>query len=367
MKFTVSQSALARALAIVSKGVGNQSTLPILGGIHIMAQAGSVEFQTTNLTISIRHVIPANVDEEGATVVSGKILSNVVKNLPDSAVTFEDEGGVVSIACEKAHFRLNTLDASDFPEFPEVAAEQSVELPSNILSSMVDKVYKVTSKDTSRPILGGVLLTVEENTIRLVATDSYRLAVCDTSTETSSVDGSFEVIVPGPTFHDVLTLPSMTETLTIGASSNQIVFSFGPTTYVSRRIEGNFPNFRQLVPTSCATTAHIDAAALAQALRRVAVIATSNPSVRFDIDADGALIKLSASSPDQGESSELIDAEVEGESMSIALNFHYVLDCIAASAQDKDVSFELLSSAQPAVFKSYSSINYLYLLMPMRI
>jgi DNA polymerase-3 subunit beta len=110
----------------------------------------------------------------------------------------------------------------------------------------------------------------------------------------------------------------------------------------------------------------IDAGGLAQALRRVSVIAASNPSVRFDIDADGSLLKLSASSPDQGESSELIDVEVEGESMSIALNYHYVLDCVSASAQDKDVSFELLSSMQPAVFKSYASINYLYLLMPVR-
>ncbi len=366
MKFTVSQSALARALAVVSKGLGSTSTLPILGGVYLKAKAGSIEFQTTNITISIRHAIPANVEEEGATVVSGKVLGSVVKNLPDSAVTFADEAGVVNISCEKAHFRLNTLDPTDFPEFPEIVADQSVELPADVLSAMVDKVYKVTSKDTSRPILAGVLLTVDDNTIRLVATDSYRLAVCDTSTETSSLEEPFEAIVPGATFHDVLSLPSMTERLSVGISQSQIVFSFGTTTYVSRRIEGNFPNFRQLLPSMCNTTVRIDAAKLAQALRRVSVIATSNPSVRFDIDADGSLLKLSASSPDQGESTELIDVEVEGDSMSIALNYHYVLDCVAASAQDKEVSFELLSSMQPAVFKSYAAINYLYLLMPVR-
>ena len=366
MKFTVSQSSLAKAIAVVSKGIGAQSTLPVLGGVFLRAEAGSIEFQTTNTTISIRHSIAANVEEEGATVVSGKILGNVVKTLPDAAVTFEDTGGYMSISCEKSNFRLMTLNANDFPEFPEIETEQQVELPSGILSSMVDKVYKVTSKDTSRPILAGVLLTVENNTIRLVATDSYRLAVCDTNTETSSADAPFEVIVPGGTFHEVLSLPSMTDQLVIGLAASQIVFSFGNTTYVSRRIEGNFPNFRQLLPTQCNTSVRIDAGGLAQALRRVSVIAASNPSVRFDIDADGSLLKLSASSPDQGESSELIDVEVEGGSMSIALNYHYVLDCVSASAQDKDVSFELLSSMQPAVFKSYASINYLYLLMPVR-
>ncbi|MBO7675228.1 MAG: DNA polymerase III subunit beta [Atopobiaceae bacterium] len=366
MKFTVSQSALARAISVVSKGIGAQAVLPILAGVHIRAQAGSIECQTTNMNISIRHVIPANVEEEGATVLSGKILTNVVKNLPDSAVTFDDTSGSMSITCEKSRFRLNALDAADFPEFPALELDRSVELPSALLSSMVDKVYKVTSKDTSRPILAGVLLTVEDNTIRLVATDSYRLAVCDTNTQTAGVDAKFEVIVPGGTFHDVLTLPSMTETITIGLASSQIVFDFGSTTYVSRRIEGNFPNFRQLLPATCNCTVRLDAASLAQALRRVSVIATSNPSVRFDVDADGGLLKLSASSPDQGESTELIDVEVDGASMSIALNFHYVLDCVSASAQDKDVALELLSSMQPAVFKSYANINYLYLLMPVR-
>ena len=144
------------------------------------------------------------------------------------------------------------------------------------------------------------------------------------------------------------------------------MFSFGSTTYVSRRIEGNFPNFRQLLPSTYETAVTLDASQLAQALRRVSVIALSNPSVRFDVDADGSLLKLSASSPDQGESTELMDVEVEGESLSIALNYHYVLDCVAASSQDKELSFELLSSMQPAVFKSYGSINYLYLLMPVR-
>lgn len=366
MKFTVSQSALAKAVAVVSKGIGAQSTMPILAGIYLSARAGSIEFQTTNLNISIRHAIPANVEDEGSTVVSGKILSNVVKNLPDSAVTFEETGSVVQISCEKSRFRLNTLPASDFPEFPLYELSRSVVLPSELLSTMVDKVYKVTSKDTSRPILSGVLLTVQDNTIRLVATDSYRLAVCDTNTDTDGVDEPFEVIVPGGTFHDVLVLPSMTEQLTMGVTDSQIVFSFGSTTYVSRRIEGNFPNFRQLLPSQCTTTVRLDAEQLAQALRRVSVIALSNPSVRFDIDADGALLTLSASSPDQGESRELLPVEVEGDSMAIALNYHYVLDCVSAAAHDADVSLELLSSMQPAIFKSYAKINYLYLLMPVR-
>ena len=173
MKFTVSQSSLAKALLVVAKGMATNSTLPYLSGIYIKAEDGTLEFQTANLTISIRHKIAANVEEDGATVVSGKVLTSIVKTLPDAAVSFTmtPKTHVLELSCGKSHFRLNTLDASDFPEFPAFALERSIELPSALLDEMVDKVYKVTSRDTSRPILQGVLLSVEKNTIRLVATD----------------------------------------------------------------------------------------------------------------------------------------------------------------------------------------------------
>ena len=366
MKFTVSQSALSEALAVVSKGMASNSTLAVLTGIYIKASEGTLEFQTTNLTISIRHKIAANVEEEGETVVSGKILSNIVKTLPDAAVEFEGGDRGVSILCDKSSFRLNTLDARDFPEFPQFDLEQTVELPSALLSDMVDKVYKVTSKDSSRPVLSGVLLTVADNTIRLVATDSFRMAVADSNVETSSLEGTFETIVGGNTFHDALTLPSMTENVLIGTTDSQVVFVFGNTTYVSRKIEGNFPNYRQLLPAGCATSVHLDAAQFGGALKRVSVIASSNPSVRLDADADGRLMRLSASAPDQGESSELLDADIEGQTMSIALNFHYVFDCVNAANADTELVLELQSSMQPGIFKSYGKINYLYLLMPVR-
>lgn len=368
MKFTVSQSSLAKALLVVSKGMATNTTLPYLAGIYIKATEGTLELQTSNLTISIRHRIPANVEEEGETVVSGKVLINIVKTLPDAAVTFSTPTGgrVIEISCSKSRFRLNTLAASDFPEFPTFALERSIELPSALLDEMVDKVYKVTSRDTSRPILQGVMLSVEENTIRLVATDSYRLAVCDSNVETSSSDEAFVTIVPGATFHDVLSSPAMTEQILIGTTDSQVVFVFGNTTYISRKIEGNFPNYRQLLPPNYNTALKLDATQFGGALKRVSVIASSNPSVRLDADVDGHLLRLSASSPDQGESSEMLDAEIDGSSMSIALNFHYVLDCVNAVGDTDELALELQGSMQPAIFKSYGKINYLYLLMPVR-
>lgn len=366
MKFTVSQSSLMRALSVVSKGMGANSTIPILSGIYVRAYDGNLEFQTNNLTISIRHLIPANVEGEGETVVSGKVITSIVKTLADAAVTFESSDRSVIISCEKSTFRLNTLNPSDWPAFPSLSPEKTIELPSDLLSRMVDKVYKVTSKDSSRPILQGILLTVEDNTIRLVATDSFRLAVCDSSTE-SPAGETFRAIVAGGVFHDVLTMPSLTDTIQIGTTDSQVVFSFGNTTFVSRRIEGNFPDYKQLLPATCGTAVGIDVSEFAAALKRVSVIALQNSSVRFDIDAAAATMRLSASSPDQGDSSEVVSVEVEGQDLAIALNYHYVFDCVNAVSDSKQMRLELQGATQPGIFKCNGKVNYLYLLMPVRL
>ncbi|MCI6549177.1 MAG: DNA polymerase III subunit beta, partial [Coriobacteriaceae bacterium] len=243
MRFTVSQSSLLKALSVVAKGMGTNSTLPLLSGIYIKAEEGTLEFQTNNLTITIRHRIPANVEEGGETVVSGKMLTSIVKTLDDAAVTFDGGERTISISCEKSSFRLNTLNPADWPTFPEYSLGDATELPSELLSDMVDKVYKVTSRETTRPILQGILLTASDNTIRLVATDSYRLAVCDASAETG--EGEFRTIVPGPVFHDVLSMPNLEERISMGTTDSQVVFNFGNTTFISSKIEGNFPDYRQ--------------------------------------------------------------------------------------------------------------------------
>ncbi len=366
MKFTVSQASLTKALAVVSKGMGTNSTLPILSGIYVRASEGQLEFQTNNLTISIRHLVPANVEESGETVVSGKVLASIVKTLPDAAVTFEGIGREVTISCEKSTFRLNALNPADWSSFPELSCDRTIELPSDLLGRMVDKVYRVTSKESSRPILQGILLTVEENTIRLVATDSFRLAVCDSNASTPAGE-AFRAIVAGTVFHDVLSMPTLTDTISIGTTQSQVVFSFGNTTFVTRRIEGNFPDYKQLLPPTCATAVTLNVPEFSAALKRVSAIAQQNASVRLDVDVDGGFVKLSSSSPELGESSEYVSCNVEGQSVAIALNYHYVFDCVNAVSEAGEMLLELQGSMQPGIFKCNGKVNYLYLLMPVRL
>lgn len=366
MRFTVSQSSLSKALSIVSKGISTHSTLPVLGGILIRASNGTLELQTTDLDTSVRHKIAANVEEEGQTVVPGRVISNIVKNLSDSSVTFDGGDGSILITCDKSSFHLNTLNASEFPVFPEIAWERSIELPCATLAEMVDKVYKVTSRDTSRPILAGILLNVEENLVRLVATDSYRLVVCDTNIETSSSSEAFELIIPGTVFHDALSLFDDSDTVIIGNTAKQVIFISGNTTYISRRIEGNFADYRTVLPQNCLTSIKMKVEDFAGALRRVSSIGSSNSSVRLDVDTDDAQIILTSISQDQDEAKESFSVEVEGQKNTIAMNYRYINDCIAACDANSEITLELQESMRPGVFKSYGKINYLYLLMPVR-
>ena len=150
MNFTVSQSSLQTALDIVMKGIGSNPSLPILSGVYLKAQEGTLEIQSNDLTISIKHKVAANVEEGGETVVSAKVLQTIVKNLPDAAITFEHEDEGIKLTCQKSTYHLTVLPVADWPAFPEVVPEKSIELPSALLSKMVDKIYRVVSHDVSR-------------------------------------------------------------------------------------------------------------------------------------------------------------------------------------------------------------------------
>lgn len=367
MKFTVSQSSLLEVLNVVMKGIASASTLPILSGVLVKAQDGALEFQTANYNISIRHRIAARVDEEGQTVIPCKMLANITKTLPDAAVSFEQVERQVSISCEKSSFRLNTLSVNDFPEFPTFALERSVELPVNVLSEMVGRVWRTASTDNNRPVLKGVYMTVENNTIRLVSTDSYRLAMCDTQSETSSLEGSFQLNVPSDAFNDALSIMSGQDSVLVGATDTQVVFTGGNTTYVARRVEGNYPDYSMLLPKSCATTVKISVDELSASLKRVAAVAQTNSAVKFEVSCEAGTLSLSAISSDQDVANEVLDVEAEGASGVIAFNYHYIQDCLNALSKEKEITLELQSYQQAGVFKSYDTINYLYLVMPVRI
>ncbi len=364
MIFNINKSELLNALTIVSKGASSRSTLPVLSGVYIKADATGLVMQTTDLERSIRYDVPALVEEPGAIVIPEKLLLDIVKQLPEAAVCFETHDGTVSVSCDRSSFVLRTLDADDFPEFPQVDVMNRIIVPFDAFSSMVKRVAKVVSKDQSRAVLTGVLISTSENGLKMVATDSYRLAVAEI--DLAGVQEGFEAIVSGAFLQEVASLPKIDDSIEIGLSQNQIVFTYQNMVFINRRIEGNFPNYKQLIPDSYVTKTCFNTQDLVTSVKRVGLISSLSSPVKFDINEAAKNAVINTASQDVGSAEVVLPCEVTGESTQIAFNHQYVLEGLA-SVSTPQVFLETQSSLKPGIFKSAGDEKFLYLVMPVRI
>ena len=362
MKLSISQSELLNALTIVQKGITNRSTLPILSGILIQTIGDEVTFQTTDLELSIQYTAPALIEEEGSTVLPGKLIVDIVKNLPDAAVHIEANDEGVIISCESSSFSIRCMNAVDFPGFPKVDQKQIISIPFETFSTMARKVCRVVSKDESRAILTGVLISVENDVLKMVATDSYRLAVTEAPLENGQTE--FTAVLSGGFVSDLAGLPKTGENISLALAENQIIVSYAGTVFVNRRIEGRYPNYKQLIPSSYETRCIVSKSALASAVKRSSLLERSGSQVRFSINVASQTIQLTTNQ-DVGSTQEIVKAQIEGDDVEIGFNSHYVSEGLSAM-DSSEVSFEIQGSLKPGVFKADSE-NYLYLVMPVRI
>lgn len=365
MKISINQSELQNALNIVMKGVSTRATLPVLAGIYCKAVGDTLVMQSTDLKLSVQFHVNALVEEEGETVIPAKLLTDIVKSLPDAAVHLEANDESASILCDAASFSLKTLQAQDFPGFPEVVAQQTISVPFSEFAAMVKRVARVVSRDESRAILTGILVTNEEGILRMVATDSYRLAI--TETQTPDVAGEpFQAVIPGTFLQDIAALPRTDEPVSIALAENQIVVKYQDTVFVNRRIEGTYPNYRQLLPNSYATRVEFNTSQLAAAVKRTSLLSSTTSPVRFDVNVASQTTQLSTVTQDVGAAQETLTSTVEGEDVVVAFNYAYVLDGLGAVETER-VFLEAQDSRKPGIFKSDEGENYLYLVMPVRL
>ncbi len=365
MRFSINQSELQNALAIVSKGISTRSTLPILSGILIEANEDAITLQATDLELSIQYSAAALVEEPGKTVVPGKLFSDIVKSLTDAAVHVEATDEQAVITCDTSSFSIKVMSAEDFPGFPQVSTEERIEIPFVQFSSMVKRVARVVSKDESRAILTGVLITASEGQLRMVATDSYRLAIVDAELpENAAAD--FEAVISGTFLTDIASLPKTESPVTLALAENQIVVTCDNTMFINRRIEGTYPNYRQLLPDTYSTRAVVETDHLAASVRRAALLGSASSPVRIDLNADTNTAHVSAMSQDVGSAQETIKCEVEGEPIEIAFNYMYVLDGLSSMGSGT-VALELLNPMKPGIFRATDGDDFLYLVMPVRI
>lgn len=363
MKITVNQSELMTAISVVLKGVGKNATLPVLAGIYAEAVGNDLILESTDLTKSIKYSIPALVEEEGKTVFSGSLLMEIIKKLPNAAITIQESGDNALIFCDSVSYDIRTMDPSDFPNFPNVEPTQELIVPFHDFVAMVKRVSIAVSRDESRAILMGILLDVGGGTLRMVATDSFRLAL-DEMDVVGYVGNDFSAVIGGEFMRELTTLPKSEDPISIGLTENQVVVRYRNTELVNRRVAGKYPNYQQLIATEFTTEATADRDDLCKAVERVSVVADNASVVRLVIDLDAPLIQVSTVSQDKGRAQQNITCEGMGETMELGYNFRFLQDGLAAAPSDK-VKLCIQDPCKPGIIRAMDGSPYLYLLMPM--
>src|ERR671930_1343115 len=286
---TCSRDDLLRGLGIVSRGVSTRTTVQILAGILLDARDGKLSLAATDMELSLRTTVEANVESEGSVVVPGRLLLDIARLLPEAEVAVEHklEEAVVEVRCGSASYRLHTYNAEDFPRLPDTEGIELHQVDRETLLETVSRVSRSASRDESRPVLTGVLVRFEPEKLVMAATDSYRLSVKETAIDAAGLE--LEAIVPARALAELTRIGAEADKLTLGVHENQVVFGTGDAWLTTRRIDGQFPNYRQLVPETFEHEVALPRDELVDVVRRVSVMAQRNSPLRLRF-ADGELV-----------------------------------------------------------------------------
>jgi DNA polymerase-3 subunit beta len=320
----------------------------------------------TDLDLTVRATIEVIGIDDGEAVVPARLVADAVRHLEPGAVTVDASDEKVEISAARSRYSLRTFPTADFPSLPAPAAA-STTVPAGELVEALRQVVRASSSDDARPLLTGVLFTNEDGTLRLVATDSYRLALCDLAGRTG-IAGDRDLLVPSRALNELQRVcGSGTEDTEVGValSDTEVTFSAGDTLISSRLIEGAYPDYRQLIPASYPNRLHLGKESVLAALRRARLLVKDNTtSVRLTMHASG--VDLKVVSHDLGDVEETVDGDFTGEELTIAFNPTYLIDGIDAVTGD-EVVIETSDSSRPAMVHGSESSAFRYLLMPVRV
>jgi DNA polymerase III subunit beta len=363
LKAVLAREELARALGIVSRGVSTRTTVQILSGILLDASEGTLRLAATDMELSLRTSIDAQIESQGSVVVQGRLLLELARLLPEAEVAVEHklEEAVVEIRCGSATYRLHTYNAEDFPRLPEADAVERHEVDRETLLETVARVSRSASRDESRPVLTGVLMRFEPGKLVMAATDSYRLSVKETPLEGSAPE--LEAIIPARALGELARIAQAGERIELGVHENQVVFSTGDALLTTRRIDGQFPNYKQLIPETFDHELALPRDELLEVVRRVAVMAQRNSPLRLRF-ADGELT-ISAQTQDVGEARESLPVAFSGEPLEIGFNAEFLRDGVESVVGDQ-ARLKLISPLRPGLIQGEGD-DFLYLIMPIRL
>jgi DNA polymerase III subunit beta len=368
LRITVSKDELVAALGVVSRAVSARSSVQILSGILLeapQAEGGGSELRlaATDMELSLRATVAAQIEGDGAIVLPGKTFADIARLLPADEVAIEHRPveSVVHVTSGSASYTLNTYNPEDFPRLPELDAVRTFSVDRELLLETITRVARAASRDESRPVLTGILVSFNAGKLVMAATDSYRLAVKETELDGDAAE--LEAIVPSRALQELARIASSGDTVEVGVHENQVLFSTSGAWLTTRRIDGQFPNYRQLLPEQFEHELTLPRTEVLEVVRRASVmIQRATPlQLRF---ADGELT-VTARTHEVGESKESMPVGFSGDPLEIGFNADFLRDGLESMDGD-DVRFKLISPLRPAVLQGESD-DFTYLVMPIRL
>jgi DNA polymerase-3 subunit beta len=368
MKLSLSTSQLLAQLQTVTRVASARSAVQALSGVMLTASADATsELLATDTEIGLRVPLSAEVANPGSVVLPARLFLDVVRTLPTDRLTLELRTAEqdVELICGSATFHLRTLRAEDFPTLPAPSPETRITLPVGAFVQTVSQVARSASRDETRPVLTGILMSASDRQLRMVATDSYRLSVKETTLETA-LQSTLEANIPARALQELARIAQQdaSDSLAVSVGQNQVVFELGDVVLSSRLIDGQFPNYRQLLPESVEHELRIASAELGDVVRRISLLAQKNTPLRLGF-AEGEL-QISAQTPDVGEASETIPVPFHGEPFEIGFNPEFLRDGLE-SVESEELVLKLISPLRPGLIESPDSGDFVYLIMPIRL
>ncbi len=387
MKFLCQQADLSSSLSLVSRAVSGKPSLPILTNIKLVATAGRVQLTGFDLSLGIQTSFGAEVSEGGEIALPAKLLNDIVSRLPSGEITIEQndsqngDGIVVTVKSKTGTYQVRGMDATEFPELPEPEDGEIQHLPIAALIDGLRGALIACSQDETKPILTGVNFKLDAEKLEFAATDGHRLGVVETFLEAEQ-GGSLELTVPARALRELEKMLGGKQSIAVGASGaiekisfslgeGQAVFAWetahGQQQLITRTIEGNYPDYRALIPSSFGKQVTIDRKQLVSALERIAVLADQhNNLVKFTISNEHQSLELSVEAQDIGSGKESLTAQVSGDDIEIAFNVRYLLDGLK-NINAQDVAINLNGVLEQVVFSPVGGVKTIYLVMPVQI
>jgi DNA polymerase III subunit beta len=365
VKLSTSSQELFAKLQVVSRVASTRSAVQALSGVQIAAD-DSVELRATDMEVALRVPLEAEIERPGTVVLPARLLVDVVRQLPSGDVSLElrPTEQDVEVVAGTARFHIRTLRSEDFPPLPEPGGDQIVTMPAPAFTETITRVARSASRDETRPILTGILVSAGGEELRMVATDSYRLSVKETRLETALAEG-FEANVPARALEELGRLVREdVDDIRIGVRANQVVFEVDGLALSSRLIDGQFPNYRQLLPEAYEHELTVNREEFLEVVRRISLMAQKNAPLRLSF-SEGE-VSISAQTPDVGEASEPMPIPFAGEPFEIGFNPDFLLAGLE-SAGSADVVLKLISPLRPGLLESADGSGFLYLIMPIRL